>query len=179
VYHRKIFIWSVLVIGIPLAGYAVSSGILGDLSVRAGGIIVSEFRSLVDYHCFHLQREGRHYFLLPDAGYTPAFVSGNWSAGSVISIIGNAFLNFIFQPVFLCVFTPQVVLNIILFPFFIYGAYKYFNKVPVLIVLFLSMGLYISIYGSIVEALIRHRMPCELIYIMIGLAGFARSITEN
>jgi hypothetical protein len=29
----------------------------------------------------------------------------------------------------------------------------------------------------VVEPLVRHRMPCELIYISIGVAGFTRWIT--
>ena len=87
--------------------------------------------------------------------------------------------NVLFQPQFLCIFTPQVILNYGLFPFFILGAIKYFTKVPIIVLVFLAMSVYAGLYGSMIESLVRHRMVCDLIYILIGIAGFTDWATKN
>ena len=90
----------------------------------------------------------------------------------ILPISLNALFNSLFQPIFLCIFTPQVVLNYVLFPFFIYGTIMYFKKLSLMIFFFFIYSIYIGMNGSITEPLIRHRMTCELIYLLIALAGF-------
>ena len=43
-----------------------------------------------------------------------------------------------------------------------------------MIFFFLAYGIYIGISDSVLEALIRHRMPCDMIYLSIGIAGMLR-----
>lgn len=122
--------------------------------------------------------DAKQYLLLPGGKYLEFYTKG-LSLGMFFTIIANALFNSLFQPIFFCVFTPQVILNYILFPFFLYGAIKHFKKIPIMLLVFLAVSIYIGMHSSLVETLIRHRMSCELIYLLIGLAGFTDWITKN
>ena len=114
----------------------------------------------------------RYHFIFPPGTYSKSYVLKNISHRTVFPILLNAFFNSLFQPLFLCVFTPQVVLVYALFPFFLYGCIRYFKKVPIMVVFFIWYSIFIGLKQPVVEALIRHRLSCELVYISIGLAGF-------
>lgn len=120
------------------------------------------------WHYFLLSREDVPIFYLHGLSWRMAFVA-----------ISNAMFNTFFQPIFLCVFTPQAIFNYILFPFFIYGSIIYFKKIPLAVILFVVFSIYIGMNDSIVEPLIRHRIACELIYLAIGVAGLTNLITKR
>lgn len=131
-----------------------------------------------NYWSFLIYPSARHCYILSKEGYRNLFFSG-FSPGMLPEILCNAFVNGLFQPLFFCVLTPQVVMYYILFPFFAYGAIKYFKKVPLMIVFFIAAILYIGTKNSVIESIIRHRMPCDLIYLSISLAGLSDWITKR
>lgn len=166
-----------------IAALLLSAPAQGILSA-AGHAVNAHFKELIDRHCitfytYSFQKSRSHYFLLPDGGYTAAFFAAPLSARSIAGILSAALFNSFFQPVFPCVLTPQMFLNALLFPFFVYAAVRYFRKVPLLVIILVGMYLYAALYGSVVEALVRHRMSCELLYLMLGLAGFMDWITAR
>ena len=159
--------------------FLLSSGIFSKGCAYALNYCDLKMKPLLNYHLNTLAIPARHYFLMPDGGYTFSFQNEPLSFFTLVTITTNALANSLFQPIFLCVFTPQVILNYLLFPFFLYGVVKYFKKVPILIVVFFVLSAYVAIYGSVVEALVRHRISCEMIYYLIGSAGFTSWITRS
>ena len=127
---------------------------------------------------FYIYPDARHYFLLPENRYLEFHRKG-FSPELLLAVLFNALFNSLFQPLFLCILTPQAVLNFFLFPFFLYGGIKYFRRLPLMILIFFGMSIYSALYGSVVEALVRHRISCELIYLLIGLAGFINWTEKN
>ncbi|MBU0606123.1 MAG: hypothetical protein KKH77_07535 [Candidatus Omnitrophica bacterium] len=165
-------------------GFALSSGLLHDSLTKVTAGVTAEFTNDITRHCktlwvYSFQKSRWHYFLLPEGAYTSAFYTTQLSLSTVVNIISNSMFNALFQPLFFCAFTPQTVFNCLLFPFFLYGAIIYFKKVPIMVLVCLGLYAYIGIYSSVVEPIIRHRMSCELIYLLIGLAGFINLITER
>ena len=156
-----------------------SSGQSSKLAERGYGKITDTAKYFFAYHCLSLDRTARHYFLLPEGGYKAEYCTMPLPFSAITAMAANAFFNAFFQPLFLCVFTPQTVLNFLLFPFFLYGAVKYFKKVPIMIMAVIFLYIYTALYGSVIEALIRHRISCELVYLLIGLAGFTDLITRS
>ena len=171
-----------IVLAVFLIGFTLSSGLLHDFLTKAVTEITAEFKRDIGRHCHTLwiypfQKSKWHYFLLPEGAYTVAFYTTPLSLSTIVTIISNSMLNVLFQPLFFCALTPQTIFNCLLFPFFLYGAIKYFKKVPIMILICLGAYAYIGIHNSVVEPIIRHRMSCELIYLLIGLAGFINLIT--
>ncbi|MFH1868347.1 MAG: hypothetical protein ABH843_05195 [Candidatus Omnitrophota bacterium] len=165
-----------------LIGFSLSSGMLHDSLAKAAAGIKAEFTYNINRHCqtlwvYSFQKSRWHYFLLPEGAYTAAFYTTPLSLATIAVILANSTFNAMFQPLFLCALTPQAIFNCLLFPFFLYGTVKYFRKVPIMILVCLGIYVYIGTYSSIVEPIIRHRMSCELIYLLIGLAGFINLIT--
>ncbi len=163
-------------------GIALSSGLLHDSLSKANTYIMTGFKYHLERHCnsfwvYPFQDSRWHYFLLPEDAYTAAIYTTPLSLSIVVTIVINSLFNTLFQPLFICALTPQTVFNCLLFPFFLYGAIRYFKKIYIMIFVLLGMYVYIGIYGSVVEPIIRHRMSCELIYLLIGLAGFISLIT--
>lgn len=163
-------------------GFALSSGLLHDFLTKVITGITAEFKIYIERHCSTLwvhsfQKSRWHYFLLPEGAYTAAFYTTPLSLLTVGTVLSNSLFNTLFQPLFICALTPQTVFNCLLFPFFLYGAVKYFKRIYIMIFVLLGMYVYIGFYSSVVEPIIRHRMSCELIYLLIGLAGFVNLIT--
>lgn len=161
-------------------GFLLSSGFFTKFAAYASGMFLFKVERLL-YHnllMFPMYPYATHYFIIPDGASWYFFAKG-LTPGFMLAVIPNIFYNALFQPLILCVFTPQVILNYALFPFFLYGAFKYFKKVPVMIIGLLAIYAYVALYSSIIEPLIRHRISCELIYILIGLAGFINLTTEK
>lgn len=152
--------------------FALSSGIAGDISKKISKKLMPGIKYRLYHHIGNLEVSAKHYFLLPSGWYVKELFTEPLSTEVLMSMFFNSVFNILFQPVFLCPFTPQVILNVVLAPFFIYGAVRYFGKVWPLLILFLVLSFQIGTYDSVVEALVRHGMSCELIYLMIGLAGF-------
>ena len=130
------------------------------------------------FNNFYIYRDARFYFLFSQKDMFQFYVNG-LSLGIIVNMFSNALFNALFQPVFLCVFTPQVILNYILFPFFLYGVVAYFRKIPIMIIFLFFFYAYIGLKNTVVEPLIRHRMSCELIYLLVGLAGLTGWITRK
>lgn len=163
-------------------GFVLSSGLLHDFLTKAATSVTVEFTNYINQHCrtfwvYAFQSSKWHYFLLPEGAYTAAFYTTPLSLSTVVTVVSNSLFNTLFQPLFICALTPQTVFNCLLFPFFLYGAVKYFKKIYFMIFVLLGMYVYIGMYSSVVEPIIRHRMSCELIYLLIGLAGFVSLIT--
>ncbi len=170
---KKIAYASLILVIIFISGFLLSSDVFHEY-------LTSKMKPSLVYHIRTLALpQTKHYFLLPSGGYGEYLYTGAYSAMTVFILISYALLNVIFQPIFLCLFTPQALLNYALFPFFIYGSIKYFRVVPLLVLSFFALAFLIGLNGSVVEALIRHRIPCELIYILIGTAGFTGWITRS
>lgn len=160
-------------------GFSITTGLISASLDVIKNSLIAKIGYCVIYHTTTLEREARHYFLLPQGAYSVDIHLKPLSAYLAAAASLNALFNSLFQPLFLCIFTPQALLNLLLFPFFLYGAIKYFKRVPVMILVFFIVYIYVGLYGSVIEALIRHRMSCELIYLLIGIAGFTGLITEN
>lgn len=176
---KKTFFIAILVM-ILAAGLLIKAGLLRAVM----SYIQTQYRELLDCHYTSLQiyfiKNGKwFYYLLPDGMYNAGMCVNPLSTGIILAMTGNALFNALFQPIFPCVFSPQAMLNYILFPFFLYGAVKYFRKLWFMIILFFCWYIYSGLYGCVIEALIRHRMPCELIYLLLGLAGFTDWITKK
>ncbi len=146
--------------------------VLNNIGYQINGLF------LFHYNTFRIYPDARHYFIFPDGGYLRFFIEGI-HLNIVIPTLSNVLFNALFQPLFLCIFTPQTILTYLLLPFFIYAAVKYFKKVPIMVLFLVGFLLFIGIKDSVVEPLIRHRMVCELIYFCIGSAGLADWITRR
>jgi len=178
-----------------LAGYLLSSGQLASFINRGVSMAASRIDISIAYDKmrYWIYPDASQFFKLPDGEYARLYpyslstaakeftraYSTPVSFAIAVTVLSNALFNALFQPVFLCVFTPQAALNYLLFPFFLYGSLKYFMKVPLMIIFFFICMVSIGLNNSVTEALIRHRMTCELIYILIGLAGFTGWITKS
>lgn len=96
---------------------------------------------------------------------------------SVVGLILSSLHNVILQPTFLCIFTPQAILALVMLPFFIYGIIIYRNKYTIMIMVFIVMGIAISINNSLTEALIRHRLCIEMIYYSIAIKSLSKLLS--
>lgn len=176
----KPIVWVLLLVCILGAlGFLWSSGSLTTFSRSAFSRAADTFDALVAYHCTMLGRDARHYYLLSQDMYAHVPSVRDMPAAAVITIAAKALFNALFQPFFLCAFTPQVILAVALFPFFIFGTIRYGKKIPLAIGIFFGVALYTALHGSVVEALVRHRMACELIYYLVGTAGLTGWITKD
>jgi|GEM_PF-2365601 len=175
---KSIFFVVIVSIALFLAGFIISSGIGAELLNNTVSGLNAKVGSHFVSHYARIWESGRHYFLLPEKDYAEYGING-FSIRMIVPVFLNAIFHILFQPVFLCVFSPQVVLNIVMLPFALYGAVKYFTRVPLIIAAFIIISFYAGIHGVVVEALIRHGMICELIYILIGSAGFTGLITKS
>lgn len=162
-------------------GFALSTGILSGVYHTLAGKFVDDIEESIFHHTLTLvsREDVRHYFLFPEGEYAGWIFAQPPSVAVFASVFFYSIFNMLFQPVFLCVFTPQVILNVVAFPFFLYGSVRYFRKVWPLLLSFVLITFRIGIYDSSVEALMRHGMICELFYLMIGSAGFAGWIAKR
>ena len=80
-------------------------------------------------------------------------------------------LNLIAQPLFLCILTPQAVLNVLILPFFILALVRHYRKFNKWLLWIIVYGVFITKYNGVSESLIRHRMSIELFYYAIGMVG--------
>ena len=83
----------------------------------------------------------------------------------------SVILNLMAQPLFLCVLTPQSVLNMIVFPFFLKACVQHYRKFTIWIMWIAVYGTFVTIYDGVSESLVRHRMAIELFYYAIGVVG--------
>jgi hypothetical protein len=150
-----------------------------DASKKLSDKVMPDIKERFYHHISTLEVDAKRYFLLPAGSYSIELFTQPLSFAVLAGILVNSIFNILFQPVFLCPFTPQVILNVILLPFFLYGAVRYFRKTWPLLIIFTVVSFQIGIYDSGIEALIRHGMSCELIYLLIGLAGFTGWITRS
>jgi hypothetical protein len=160
-------------------GFALSSGLALDISKKFSDRVAPDIKNRLCHHISTLEVDAKHYFLLPAGSYTIELYTRSLSYTTLAIILINSIFNILFQPVFFCVFTPQVILNAVLLPFFLYAAVRYFKKVWPLLTLFCILSFQIGVYDSGVEALIRHGMSCELIYLLVGIAGFTGWIARS
>lgn len=177
-FKRHIYIIASFLI-IFAIGFSIRTGLISTSFDAIKNKLIARIGYCVIYHTTTLEREARHYFLLPQGAYGIDIYLKPLSAYLAAAASLNALFNSLFQPLFLCIFTPQILFNLLLFPFFLYGAIRYFKRLPIMILVFFIVYIYTGLYGSVIEALIRHRMSCELIYLLIGVAGFTGLITEN
>lgn len=176
---RKLFHRVLIALVVLSMGFALSSGILYDVSKKMHGKVMADIKVRLYHHIVTMPVPARHYFLLPPESYSKELLTQPLPFAALINILFNSVFNMLFQPVFLCSFTPQVIINVVLFPFFLYAAVRYFKKVWVMLAVFIALALTVCTYDSVIEALIRHGMSCELIYILIGLGGFTGWITKD
>ena len=176
---RKFYIAASFIM-IFFAGYAFSSGLFQKADTLASDKLKSQTEAIMTRHLrnLYLYPGAKNYFLVSEPDYSK-FINEGPSLGIFITIFFSAIFNVIFQPVFLSVLTPQSILNYLLFPFFLFGAVRHFKKIWFLLVVYLLMAFYVGTRGSVVEVLVRHRMVCDLIYLLIGLAGFTTWIGES
>lgn len=155
-------------------GFLISSGIVSGLFERALDWVTPriEARLYAHLNVFTIYSKARYFFILPGNLHVKSLAYG-MPVGIFLDVATNAAVNAFFQPLFLCVFTPQTILSYILFPFFLYGSVKYFRKVPLMIIFGIFCFFYIGLRQPVAEALIRHRLTCELIYFSVGLAGLS------
>ena len=167
------------------AGFAISTGFVHYLSAKIYEGVKHEFvrdlyRNCLSLRTFSFQKSRWHYFLLPEGAYKPDLYTTPLAPATVAIIIFNSFFNTLCQPLFPCLLTPQALFYCLLFPFFVLGSIKYFKNVPLIILLILVAYAYTGIYSiSVIESIVRHRMSCELLYLLIGLAGLTDLITER
>jgi hypothetical protein len=156
-----------------LAGYILSSALLQEAVKYISDKVNSQLDIIMARHFGNLNTYpyAKSYFLLPERGYSD-FIEKGPSFNIFLGLFLNAVFNVIFQPAFFCVLTPQTMLNYLVFPFFLFGAVKYFRKAWFLLLVYLMVMYYAGLRGSVIEVLIRHRMSCDLIYLLIGTAGF-------
>ncbi len=171
---------AIILLAIFFIGFALSSGIILRGAKKVSDRVMPGLSARFSHHILTLGAvDAKHYFLLPAGGYSKELFTQPLAPAVLASILGNSIFHILFQPVFLCPFTPQVIINLVLLPFFLYGAVKYFKKVWLMLAIFIVMSFQVGIYDSGIEALIRHGMSCELLYLLIGVAGFTGWITKN
>lgn len=177
---RNVIRFTMIALTVFVIGFMLSSGIAFDLSKKVSDKVIFELTKRFHHHIFTLEVvDAKHYFLLPIGRYTIELHAKPLSLVVLAGILANSIFNILFQPVFLCPFTPQVILNAALFPFFLYGAVRYFKKAWPLLVLFIILSFLIGAYDSVIEPLIRHGMSCELIYLLVSSAGFTGWIVKG
>lgn len=156
-----------------LTGFAFTSGSFGVLCGRIHDKIVVVGNEYINRHICALAtyHSARHYFLLSPDDYA-RFPYEGCSAGSIVATAATALFNALFQPLCFCPFTYQTFLIFLLFPFFVYGAFRHARQIWFPIVIFGAFLTYIGMKNAIVEPLVRHRLTCELFYYMIAIAGF-------
>lgn len=159
--------------------YMVFSGAVSHIISEKIERSMPDIKERLYHHILTLQVDARHYFLFSPGEYKIDLFTEPLSIRSIATILYNSAFSLLFQPVFLCPFTPQVIINLVLLPFFIYASVRYFHRVFILLAVFVMTTFQIGIYDSGVEALIRHGMLCELIYLLIGTAGFSDLILKN
>jgi len=175
---RVISITVLFLLAAFLAGFVVSSGIFEKV---LNYNLYEKFPALkaVVYAAaskFEMYKEARRYSAYPKG---PAAYKKTITCKNFVIIAFNGIFHAIFEPLFICAFTPQVVLNFILFPFFLYGAIRYFTRVPIIILTFITIAVYVGMRNVYVESLIRHRIPCDFLYVLIAIAGLRGLITEK
>ena len=175
---RVISITVLFLLAAFLAGFVVSSGIFEkvlnyNLYEKFPAIKEAVFTARGKFENY---KEAKRYMIYP--GGSIAYKE-SLSVKNFIIIAFKSMFHTIFEPLFICVFTPQTVLNFILFPFFLYGAIRYFTRVPVIILTFTVIAVYVGMRNVYVEALIRHRIPCDFLYVLIAIAGLRGLITEK
>ncbi|MBN2452734.1 MAG: hypothetical protein JXB40_00540 [Candidatus Omnitrophica bacterium] len=179
VFVRNAFSCILIALVVLFIGFSLSSGMV----TRALEVISDRTMAGIQvrflHHISNLEVTAKHYFLVPTGSYLKELLMEPIPLAMLAQILANSVFNILFQPVFISPFTPQVVLNLVAFPFFLYGAVRYFGRTWFLLIIFIMISFQIGIYDSVVEALIRHGMPCELIYLLIGAAGLAGWITKN
>lgn len=176
----NIFRHVIIVLLVLVLGFAFSSNLVHDASRKIIDKIMIGIEQRLYHHITTLGLvDAKHYFVIPPEGYGIELCKHSLSLATLAVVCGNSIFNLIFQPVFFCSFTPQAILNIIFFPFFLYGAVRYFKKTWIMLIIFIALSCQIGMYDSAVEALIRHGMSCELIYLLISTAGFAGWITKS
>jgi len=176
---KNAFWQAFIVLIIFIIGFSLSSGMVLDCAKKISDKYGSDILNRLYHHTLDLEVDSKHYFIRPIGGYTVKLCTEPPSLAIMASLLFNCIFNILFQPVFFCPFTPQVLLNVVLFPFFVYGLIKYFSKVWFMAAIFIIISFQAGIYDSGVEALIRHSMSCELIYLLIGSAGFTGWIIKS
>jgi hypothetical protein len=178
--EKRIFYFILAGLLLFILGFLLSSGLFSDFIKYGTEKVNTEIKKGIIHqaNAISLYPQAKHYMLLPPDSYLKFYTKG-LSFTMFFTILTNALFNALFQPIFISIFTPQVILNYMLFPFFIYGAIKYFKRVPLMVFVFLGISVYIGLHNAVIESLIRHRLSCELIYLLIGLAGFTGWITES
>lgn len=176
---RKEIIYVTAVAIVVVCCYMIFSGAVSDMIHEKIERSMPDIKERLYHHILTLQVDARHYFLFPPGEYRIDLFTRPLSVPAMATIVYNSAFSLLFQPVFLCPFTPQVIVNLVLLPFFIYAAVRYFHRVFILLAVFVMTTFQIGIYDSGVEALIRHGMLCELIYLLVGTAGFADLISKN
>ena len=167
-------------IAVFISAFLLSSSLLHEFT----GPVKDKVFSMADgfayrhFNNFYIYPDSRFYFLFTQNDGLQFHEKGI-SFDIICSMATNALFNSLFQPVFFCIFTPQVILNYALFPFFLYGVVAYFRKIPIAIIFLFIFYVYIGLRNNVVEPLIRHRMSCELIYLLLGLAGLTGWITRK
>jgi len=161
-----------------LAGFAVSSGIFEKV---LNYNLYEKFPALKTVVCtaaskFEMYKEARRYSAYPDG---PGAYKKNINYKNFVIIAFNGIFHTIFEPLFICVFTPQTILNFALLPFFLYGTVRYFSRVPIIILTFIAIATYVGMRNVYVESLIRHRILCDFLYVLIAIAGLRGLITEK
>lgn len=160
-------------------GFALSSGVTADLSKKLSDKVMPGVTSRLHHHISNLEVNAKHYFVLPFGCYKKELYTQPLTFAILPVILVNSIYNILFQPVFICPFTPQIIVNILALPFFLYGSIRYFKKIWPLLIVLAVISFQVGVYDSVVETLIRHGMSCELIYLLIGSAGFADWITKR
>jgi len=178
-YNKKIFFIALVTIIVFISGYMLSSGLFVDFFNHVIEDTVLKIELRVLQHFCSFEKEAYHYLLLPASGYAEVIYAKQLSFSTFFTLFSNTLFNTLLQPAFFCIFTPQVVLKCMLFPFFVYGSIKYFRKSFFMLVVFFGISFYIGLRTSIVEVLVRHGMICDLIYLLIGLAGFTDWMQES
>lgn len=177
--YKKILRYVCIALLLLSIGFALSSGLALNLSKDLSDKLLSVLKERLFHHILTLEVDAKHYFLFPTGSYSIELFTQPLSFTVLMSILINSIFNILFQPVFLCPFTPQAILNLVLFPFFLCGIVRYFRKAWLMLIIFVSISFHIGIYDAGVESLLRHGMSCELIYLLIGSAGFTGLITKS
>ena len=133
IYPTKTTRYILLYIGIGVIAFSflLSSGLFSDFLASSFKKIESGILYIASYHLniFNTYPAARRTFIFQETGYTELFNRGLVPI-AFFNLILNGMLNILFQPLMLCIFTPQVILNFILFPFFLYGVFVHFRRIP-------------------------------------------------
>ena len=178
--RRKIF-FLIICVFVFFLGFSITSQFITEFNKKALAILNIKLKPYFNIQLarFSIYPDAKYYFLLTESrDYFVLYTKGiSWKM--FFTILLNSLSNAFFQPVFLSVFILQTILYIGLFPFFVWGVVKYFKKVPFIVFGFFLVYFYIGLGSTFVESLIRHRLSCELVYLLIGIAGFINWITKE